>query len=222
MDKLKTRVKRYIEDLPGFRYYVNIPEKEEQEYWFEGLKQTIKVFIDVITHEKSIVSADFILNDNFNLGYLPCGNAYRYGAEFNTCNIFDISLYDMLMALNKSANQCYSEILGARHGVLENNSLRIDFCESKINDNEDLKTFVKWLKNLSPDAKWQRLPDGTKCEYHQVSFNYFKEHIKMSNIEEARKNYCAKFCKGYQETGGLCFADGCCAKFRNYLDTNYD
>ena len=44
----------------------------------------------------------------------------------------------------------------------------------------------------------------------------------MDKYEEARNNFCAKFCKGYQETGGRCFADGCCTKFRNYLDTNYD
>ena len=176
MDTLKTRVKRYIEDLPGFRRYINIPEREQQDYWEEGIRQLIKVFIDVITHEKSIVSADFIMNDYLSFGCLPCGNACRCGAEFNY-NIFDISIYDMLIELKKSANQCYSGILGSRHGEIENNSLRIDFCESKINDNEDLKAFVKWLKNLSPTMVKQRLPDGSACEYYQVSFNYFKKHI---------------------------------------------
>ena len=36
-------------------------------------------------------------------------------------------------------------------------------------------------------------------------------------IEEQEKEFCRIVCKGYQQTGGKCFADDRCEAFRNHF-----
>lgn len=31
------------------------------------------------------------------------------------------------------------------------------------------------------------------------------------------RTYCREHCKGFRETGGLCFADGACEKYTQYM-----
>lgn len=31
------------------------------------------------------------------------------------------------------------------------------------------------------------------------------------------RTYCRQHCKGFRETGGLCFADGACEKYTQYM-----
>ena len=182
MDTIKPKIKRYTEEFDGCRYYQYIDNIDAPLYYREGLKQLIKVFIDIITHEKSVVTADYILK-TYSPGLysmFPCGLAYRYGYRFEE-GIFNISINDIIANLKRWGSQ-FSGNMPIGPGEIEYNSLRLDFCESKISDNEELNIFVKWLNKIDPNIPRQRIPDGTSYDYRFISFNEFKEHINKEDI----------------------------------------
>ena len=46
-----------------------------------------------------------------------------------------------------------------------------------------------------------------------------REELEKWAQEDKRREqeYCAIVCKGYQQTGGLCYCDGRCEAFRNHF-----
>lgn len=72
-------------------------------------------------------------------------------------------------------------------------------------------------ENIHPATQEQRDALMKAMSDAGYTFDFEKNELKKIEKEDNDEDsYCKKNCKGYRDTGGLCFCDGRCEAYRNY------